>query len=379
MTSASPCRRRGDAARGEQELLEPVRRARLVGHRVSVEIERLDPAAARGSRRRGRGCRGTRTLLLPRPEPLREGRPRVRIVLLGAEHPDGSVRVVVADPTDGGVAGHPTPDDQIPVLRHARDGNRVGQERALESRRRARRSLLERPPGRGLRGGCRVPGGGRRGAAADGGSVAIFYYPWYSNPSRDGSWAHWYVDRDEPRRCRRRSSRAEALLVVELPRGRCADARHRCGGCRHRGRLVVGLRLARGRAATSRPPGRLTAGTDRRDPPRALPRPDARVGGGGYRAPARRRRDHGLLRLRRRPRPRRGLGCCARHGRWGEGLRADDARRSSACFRVRRRLSVRRRHVERRALPSPVHRGAPVGTAVHPVGRPRVRRPARNE
>jgi glycosyl hydrolase family 99 len=26
--------------------------------------------------------------------------------------------------------------------------------------------------------------------------VAIFYYPWYSNPSKDGSWAHWYVDHD---------------------------------------------------------------------------------------------------------------------------------------------------------------------------------------
>jgi hypothetical protein len=26
--------------------------------------------------------------------------------------------------------------------------------------------------------------------------VAIFYYPWYSTPRRDGSWAHWYVARD---------------------------------------------------------------------------------------------------------------------------------------------------------------------------------------
>ncbi|MGH3110569.1 MAG: hypothetical protein ACRDQT_06600 [Gaiellaceae bacterium] len=26
--------------------------------------------------------------------------------------------------------------------------------------------------------------------------VAIFYYPWYSTPVRDGSWAHWYVERD---------------------------------------------------------------------------------------------------------------------------------------------------------------------------------------
>jgi glycoprotein endo-alpha-1,2-mannosidase len=27
-------------------------------------------------------------------------------------------------------------------------------------------------------------------------SAAIFYYPWYSTPVRDGGWAHWYVERD---------------------------------------------------------------------------------------------------------------------------------------------------------------------------------------
>jgi glycoprotein endo-alpha-1,2-mannosidase len=26
--------------------------------------------------------------------------------------------------------------------------------------------------------------------------VAIFYYPWYANPAKDGRWAHWYVDHD---------------------------------------------------------------------------------------------------------------------------------------------------------------------------------------
>jgi hypothetical protein len=26
--------------------------------------------------------------------------------------------------------------------------------------------------------------------------VAIFYYPWYSNPAKDGDWAHWYVEHD---------------------------------------------------------------------------------------------------------------------------------------------------------------------------------------
>jgi hypothetical protein len=29
-----------------------------------------------------------------------------------------------------------------------------------------------------------------------GGRVAIFYYPWYSTPVRDGHWAHWYVERE---------------------------------------------------------------------------------------------------------------------------------------------------------------------------------------
>ena len=26
--------------------------------------------------------------------------------------------------------------------------------------------------------------------------AAIFYYPWYSNPAKDGGWAHWFVDHD---------------------------------------------------------------------------------------------------------------------------------------------------------------------------------------
>ena len=42
------------------------------------------------------------------------------------------------------------------------------------------------------------PAGSSSGATppAGGGRVAIFYYPWYSTPSRDGTWAHWYVERD---------------------------------------------------------------------------------------------------------------------------------------------------------------------------------------
>ena len=36
------------------------------------------------------------------------------------------------------------------------------------------------------------------GAGEEGGTarVAIFYYPWYANPTKDGRWAHWYVEHD---------------------------------------------------------------------------------------------------------------------------------------------------------------------------------------
>ncbi len=36
--------------------------------------------------------------------------------------------------------------------------------------------------------------GARDQSGAD--RVAIFYYPWYSNPAKDGRWAHWYVDHE---------------------------------------------------------------------------------------------------------------------------------------------------------------------------------------
>jgi len=37
---------------------------------------------------------------------------------------------------------------------------------------------------------------GRTGGERRAAEVAIFYYPWYSNPARDGRWAHWYVERN---------------------------------------------------------------------------------------------------------------------------------------------------------------------------------------
>ena len=38
--------------------------------------------------------------------------------------------------------------------------------------------------------------GGSPDPALREGPVAIFYYPWYSTPGRDGRWDHWYVERD---------------------------------------------------------------------------------------------------------------------------------------------------------------------------------------
>jgi glycoprotein endo-alpha-1,2-mannosidase len=33
-------------------------------------------------------------------------------------------------------------------------------------------------------------------SGADSSRVAIFYYPWYSTPLRDGRWAHWYIEHE---------------------------------------------------------------------------------------------------------------------------------------------------------------------------------------
>jgi glycoprotein endo-alpha-1,2-mannosidase len=36
----------------------------------------------------------------------------------------------------------------------------------------------------------------RAESGATAGEAAIFYYPWYSTPVRDGRWAHWYVEEE---------------------------------------------------------------------------------------------------------------------------------------------------------------------------------------
>jgi glycoprotein endo-alpha-1,2-mannosidase len=43
---------------------------------------------------------------------------------------------------------------------------------------------------------CLLPSAESASSTQRVGEVAIFYYPWYSTPGRDGGWAHWYVERD---------------------------------------------------------------------------------------------------------------------------------------------------------------------------------------
>jgi hypothetical protein len=114
-------------------------------------------------------------------------------MMLGCKEPDRAVCVVPTDPTTGGVGGHASAHDEVPEIRHAA-------------------SILASPVGkvpRGVSGGRVVAfvlaamcaavlalpaaaGPSRAGSSR----VAIFYYPWYSTPARDGTWAHWYVERD---------------------------------------------------------------------------------------------------------------------------------------------------------------------------------------
>ncbi len=41
------------------------------------------------------------------------------------------------------------------------------------------------------------PAAGGPDAPGGKGEVAIFYYPWYSTPPKDGGWAHWYLGRGD--------------------------------------------------------------------------------------------------------------------------------------------------------------------------------------
>ena len=101
------------AAGGEQQLLPAVLLATVVGREVAVEVERDDATAEpQHSACLLRAAPDLR-LVRSRPQALRERRPRVGRMLLGADKDDRSVRVALSDSLDGGVAGHPAADDQV--------------------------------------------------------------------------------------------------------------------------------------------------------------------------------------------------------------------------------------------------------------------------
>src|SRR5207244_2418440 len=106
------------AARGEQDALELVVLARVVGRPARVEVERDDAAPERQVDAELLGAAPDRAFVLALPERLRERRTAVGRVTLGADQADRALAVVVADPAAGGVGGHPAADDQVPVRGH---------------------------------------------------------------------------------------------------------------------------------------------------------------------------------------------------------------------------------------------------------------------
>ena len=148
--------------------------------------------------------------------------------------------------------------------------------------------------------------GGSPGPAyvrADAAESAIFYYPWYSTPARDGRWAHWYVADDDGE---------HVLSTPYYPaRGLYSSSSAKIVTAQMREIASAGIRTVIVSWWGWESPEDLrlplvtdtaeAAGAWRRGPPRAVPRPDAGVDGRGHRGAAR-EGVHGLLRLRRRPR-----------------------------------------------------------------------------
>jgi hypothetical protein len=77
-----------------------------------------------------------------------------------------------------------------------RDRNHVGRVRAVESRAALAVPRIPALLAVAVAGACvALPASGAR-PAQGAERVAIFYYPWYSTPVKDGRWAHWYVEQD---------------------------------------------------------------------------------------------------------------------------------------------------------------------------------------
>ena len=102
----------------EQKPVPPVRFALVVGRLLRVEVERDDAAAEPQVDCRLRRMAPDLLLVAAEPELLRERRPGVGSVLLGADEADRAFWVVLADALGGGVAGHSAADDQVARLTH---------------------------------------------------------------------------------------------------------------------------------------------------------------------------------------------------------------------------------------------------------------------
>ena len=101
------------AASREHELLPAVHLASVVRRQVAIEVERDDATAQPKHRARLFRSAPDLRLVRSRPQTLRERRPRVGRMRLGADEHDRPVRVVLPDSFDGGVAGHPAAHDQV--------------------------------------------------------------------------------------------------------------------------------------------------------------------------------------------------------------------------------------------------------------------------
>ena len=141
--------------------------------------------------------------------------------------------------------------------------------------------------------------------------------------------------------------------------------------------LVVGLGLPRGPAAPARDLGGPTGARQRCRPSRAVPRPQRPHRAVGPRAPAA-ARDQAVLRLPPVRHLRRRLGSAPRQRPGRPALRRDDPDRTRGRGPFRRRLHVRHRQPRRRHLRPVLQGGAQARAALPAVGRPGLRRDARD-
>src|SRR6476619_2745853 len=173
-----------------------MRLARVVARRMSFEVDRGNPTPEVHLDSQFRRPAEDRSLVLAAPERLREWRAGIRVVRLRREHPDRAVGIVVANPATRGIARHAAADDQVAIRPHPPDRSHGGQDRAVESRAALTKWRIRVLVAAVIVTACLALPASGADNRLETDRVAIFYYPWYSTPAKDGRWAHWYVDRD---------------------------------------------------------------------------------------------------------------------------------------------------------------------------------------